>query len=110
MKRVLMFRAVEQKLIKDPSCSFEGIVSGTRGYLRARFSFNKAWNGYAKVAVFRKLLEEHPVVLQGDSCDIPAEVLDWDNFYVRVVGRKKDGSQLTTNEIEVRQSRGGAVV
>lgn len=74
MKRVLMFKATEQELIKDPSCSFEGIVSGTRGYLRARFSFNKTWNGCARIAVFRKLLDEYPVVLRDDSCEIPAEV------------------------------------
>ena len=110
MKRVLMFKATEQELIKDPSCSFEGVVSGTRGYLRARFSFDRAWNGCARIAVFRKLLDEYPVILQGDSCEIPAEVLDWDKFSVRIVGRRKDGSTLTTNEVEVEQQRGGAIV
>lgn len=110
MKRVLVFRVNEQKLEKDPSCSFEGIVAGTKGYLKAKFSFNRAWNGCACIAVFRKLLEEHPAVLKSGECDIPAEVLDWDTFHVRVVGRRGDGSVVTTNEVEVKQIRGGAIV
>lgn len=109
MKRILEFKVEEQQLSKDPSCSFEGIVSGTRGYLRARFSFNRAWNGCACVAVFKRLLDEYPAVVKNNECEIPAEALDWDSFSVRVVGRTKGGSQLTTNEVEVRQIRGGGL-
>lgn len=110
MKRVLSFRVNEQKLEKDPSCSFEEIVAGTRGYLRARFTFNRAWNNCACIAVFRKLLDEYPVVLKAKECDIPAEVLDWDTFHVKIVGKRSDGVVITTNEVEVKQIRGGAVV
>lgn len=109
MKRTLAFRVEEQQLIKDPSCSFEGIVSGTRGYLRARFSFDGAWKNCACVAVFKKLLDEHPIPLRNGECEIPAEVLDWDKFSVRVVGRAKSGLQLTTNEVDVYQLRGGGL-
>lgn len=110
MKRVLKFRVEEQNLQKDLSCSFEGIVSGTKGYLVAKFSFNRAWDGCVRVAVFKRLLDEFPVVLHNDSCDIPEQALDWDKFSVRIVGRRKDGSKITTNEVVVNQNRGGEVV
>ena len=110
MKRVLSFKVSEQKLEKDPSCSFEDIVSGTKGYLRARFSFNRAWDKCACIAVFRKLLEEYPVVLKDKECEIPEEALDWDSFHFRFVGRRGDGAVFTTNEVEVKQSRGGTFV
>lgn len=109
MKRVLKFKVEEQELSKDPSCSFEGIVSGTKGYLTAKFSFNRAWSGYARIAVFKKLLEEYPVPLKNDCCDIPEGALDWDKFSVKVIGRK-DGSHITSNEVVVCQNRGGDVV
>lgn len=107
MKRLLSFNVEEQKLTKDPSCSFDGIVSGTRKYLVSRFSFNSAWKGYICVAVFKKLLDEYPVALKNGECLVPDEVLDWDYFSVRIVGRAKDGSQITTNEVTINQIRGG---
>lgn len=110
MKRSLCFKVNEQTLQKDPLCSFDEIVSGTNGYLKAKFTFNRAWANCAKVAVFRKLLVDYPVVLIGDSCDIPSEALDWDYFSVRVVGRKPDGFKLTTNEIKIEQIRGDVIV
>lgn len=109
MKRFLDFRLKEQKLEKSPSCSFDGIVSGSKGYLRARFSFSKEWSGCACVAVFRKLLDEENVVLHNGECEIPPSILDYDKFYVRIVGRNSSGAQLTTNEVEVTQIRGGGV-
>lgn len=105
MVRKLLFKVERQKLSKDESCSFEGIVSGTVGYLRAKFLFDKEWEGYACVAVFKKLMEEFPVPLRNCECEIPKEALDWDKFYVRIVGRNKNGAIVTTNEVEVNQKR-----
>lgn len=110
MKRVLSFKAEGQSLAKDSNCSFEGIVSGTKGYLVAKFSYDSIWKGCAKVAVFRRLLEEYPVVIVKDTCCIPSEVLDWDKFSVKLVGQRKDGFRLTTNEVEITQEMGGAIV
>lgn len=109
MKRMLSFRVRDQLIEKDPTCSFKDIVSGTSNYLQARFTMNATWKGYACVAVFRKMLDEYPVVLHGGKCDIPAEATDWDKFYVRIVGKKPDGSILTTDETEVTQTRKGGV-
>lgn len=109
MRRVLVFKVNNQILEKDPSCSFEGIVSGTKGYLKARFSFNRFWDKCACVAVFSTLLKEYPVPLKAGECEIPPEVLENEGFYVRVVGKRKDGVMLTTNEIRINQIQGGGV-
>lgn len=105
--RIISFKVEEQTISKDARCNFSGIVSGTKGYLKAKFKFNSTWNGFATVAVFRKLLTEYPVPIINGVCEIPAEALDHDKFYVRVVGRKKSGEQLTTNEVEINQGNGG---
>lgn len=42
--RTLKFIVNAQKLEKDPSCDFSGIVSGTKGYLEAEFSVSKEWS------------------------------------------------------------------
>ena len=59
--RVLKFDANGQKLKKESSCDFSGIVPGTSGYLKASFSFSAEWTGMVKVAEFRKLTSDEPV-------------------------------------------------
>lgn len=105
--RTLSFTIEGQRAMKDPTCDFEHLVSGSRGYLKARFSFNKEWDGYAKVAIFKKLLSEYPAPIINGECMIPGDALDYEKFTVSVIGQKKSGQRLTTNEVEVLQQLGG---
>ena len=94
--RVLDFIATGQTLTRAPACDFTGIVAGSRGYLRARFQFSREWAGCKKVAVFTSRGQEHPVPLELNMCEIPAETLTGSAVQVYVVGRRP-GFEITTN-------------
>ena len=101
---------VENQIIKpDPTCDvFEGLVPGTEGYLLAKFTFSREWNGYSKVIAFYSMLgrEYDPEVLIDDrTCLIPLEALKKRAFKIQVLGKKGE-SKLTTNKLTVRQNGG----
>ena len=100
--RELRFEVIGQKIRKDKSCSFSGIVQGTQGYLTASFSFSHEWSGMTKVAVFKCLGKEYPARLESDKCAIPDGALKWRSWSVYVVGQKK-GMRLTTKSETVEQ-------
>lgn len=107
--RTISFKVNEQAIAKDEKCDFSGIVANTKGYLKAKFSFNRTWNGFATIAVFRMLSEKYPVPIINGECLIPTEALRYEKFYVSVMGRKKTGEQLVTNEVEIIQESGGGL-
>lgn len=49
--RVLSFIVEDQMIRKDPACDFTNLISGTGGYLKARFVFNQEWRGYTTIAI-----------------------------------------------------------
>lgn len=102
--RTLKFNIIAQRIERDPTCDFSGIVSGTKGYLQAWFSFSSEWAGCKKVAAFYRLGKEYAVPIAGNICAIPAEVLTWSRFEVAVIG-ERDGYRITTNKIEITQER-----
>lgn len=102
--RTLDFVVDEQVLTKDSSCDFSNIVSGTKGYLEARFKFSRLWDGFGKVAVFVNLLEEYPAVIKNGRCVIPDEALTGSKFSVYVVGKRGE-NKLTSTSVEVQQER-----
>ena len=103
--RTLEFNVEEQVLSKNRNCNFSNIISGTEGYLKAKFKFDKTWQGYGKVAVFVNLFKEYPAVIGTDgTCSIPQEALTSSKFEVFVVG-KRGNRKLTSSSIEVRQER-----
>lgn len=101
--KVLDFIISGQKLQRDPSCDFSGIVAGSRGYLFARFRFSAAWAGCKKVAVFSCKGNAHPVQLANNMCEIPAEALTGTSVQVYVVGRRS-GYEITSGEIAFAQT------
>ena len=103
--RILKFNVSAQRIQKDPTCDFSGIVAGTEGYLQAAFSFSAEWTGCKKVAAFYRLGKEYAVPIVGNVCMIPPEALTWTNFEVAVVG-ERDGYRITTNKIEITQEEG----
>lgn len=102
--RTLKFIVNAQKLEKDPSCDLSGIVSGTKGYLFAEFSFSKEWEGTVKVAEFKKRRRSETIsvpIING-RCEIPNDVLTGTKFFIRAIG--KNGSyKITTNECYIKQ-------
>lgn len=102
--RILKFEANGQKLKKESSCDFSGIVPGTSGYLKASFSFSAEWTGMVKVAEFRKLTSDEPVSVPiiNNECMVPADVTGGDRWYVKVIGKRGD-VLIPTGNYRVRQ-------
>ena len=100
--RELRFKVSGQNIIKDSNCDFTGIIAGTSNYLYTSFAFDSEWSGAVKVAVFKRLNDEYPVMIEGDKCIIPKEALTWRSFKVRVVGQIEK-TRITTNFVTVEQ-------
>ena len=104
--RTLCFIVDGQKLACDPACDFSGLVSNSRGYLRAKFRFSADWKGCKKAAIFTGTGRPEYVPLSGDACEIPAAALTANNVQVAVVGQRADGYRIPTNTIEFKQTTG----
>lgn len=102
--RELKFNVSGQHIRPDPACDFSGIVPGSKGYLKATFTFDSEWAGCEKIAEFRKYDVEKctSVRLTGNSCTIPEEELANRCFYVNAVGIKP-GYRIKTNREKVEQ-------
>ena len=101
--RTLKFLINGQKIEKDPNCNFDGIVPGTKGYLKASFVFSEEWKNCKKAAVFSILGKEHAAPIKNGTCNIPSPVLVRKSFEVKVVG-ENEGFRITTNRLEVEQN------
>lgn len=104
--RILRFIANRQMLEPDPECDFTGLISGTEGYLQAEFVFDSEWTGCRVAASFFNLGKEYPTIVENGRCVIPAEALNFQDFYVQLTGIR-DGYKITTNRKIVRQRRPG---
>jgi hypothetical protein len=101
--RILKFEISGQQLVKDPTCDFSHIVSGSKNYLLAHFSFSEEWNDCIKVASFWRGNQEHATLLNEDgNCIIPAEALVGTTFAVTVIGKNRN-LEIPTNRVVVRQ-------
>lgn len=68
----MKIKVVNQRIKIEPPETAEG----TREYLRAEFSFSEEWDGMTKTAFFRGADgENHPKLLEDDTCTVPAEAL-----------------------------------
>lgn len=103
--RTLVFNVDRQRLSCDPACDFAGIVSNSRGYLRARFRFSADWKGCKKVAIFTGPDAEATQPMSGDCCDIPDCVLTGNLVQVAVVGQNGK-LRISTNTTEFKQKTG----
>ena len=87
--RTLDYSVKNQRLTKVGDHTM--LVSGTKGYLQARFEFDDNWTGCKKVACFYNNGESYAVRLDDNNkCVIPPEALTSSSFKVSVEGRKKD--------------------
>ena len=101
--RILKFNVHGQSISKDPKCDFNGIASGTKNYLKAKFAFRLDWNGMRVVAVFKCLNNEYPAKVVSGECVIPEEALIWSNFSVHLIGENASGTRIKTNKVTIRQ-------
>lgn len=108
--RTLKFIVNGQSIILDPECDITGLVPGTNGYVRAKFTFSSEWDRCVKVAAFYSNLgiEYPPQALKnGEVCDIPSEALKKSIFKVKVFGKKNDYT-ICTNKVTVHQKGGNS--
>lgn len=103
-ERILEFEVNKQRLIKKRTCDFSHIVSGSVGYLKAKFYFAQGeWKGCRKAASFWVNGKESAVLLdRSNTCLIPSEALIGDTFFVSVTGMKDD-YKIATNQVKVKQ-------
>ena len=105
--RTLEFIVEDQTIKKNPACDFDGIVPGTSGYLKAKFTFSKEWNRTARVVGFWTNRKECPpqILNDGQTCMIPAEALVNKRFEFQVLGKRND-LVISTNKLEIVQNGG----
>lgn len=107
--RTLKFIVDDQIIKPDPECDFNSLVPGTKGYLRAEFSFSKEWSNCVKVATFftpRGVEFSPQIIKDGRTCIIPEEILVRRIFKIQVIGKDISGKVMTTNKLEVCQNGG----
>ena len=100
--RLLKFNIDAQQIQKDPECDFSNIVSGTKDYLKAQFTFSPEWQDCTIVASFWRGKNEHAMLVTNGECMIPEEALTGPTFRVSVIGLRGD-YRITTNKEIVRQ-------
>lgn len=69
---MLTFTVTGQKIHRTDN---DVIVAGSWGLYRCVFTFDDAWDGYDRVAVFRRFGVKEKIELSADSCIIPWEVI-----------------------------------
>ena len=70
--RVLHFSVNEQNIKK--SGDFSGIVKGSKGYLKAEFSFGSEWSRRKAAASFFTQGKEYAVPIIRNRCIVPDDV------------------------------------
>ena len=103
--RTLKFDVDGQLIRKNENCDFTGIVSNTKGYYEAAFTFSKEWEHLDKVAVFRTRTANKFVPLFNSKCEIPDVITEATTYWVSVCG-VKGNTTLTTSEVPVLQKKG----
>ena len=98
----LKFLVDGQKLSKKRDCF---VVSDSKNYLYAEFSFSQEWNNTAKTAIFKNADTAYTVFLTDDCCKVPYEVSGAD-FCVSVFGTNGN-NRITTNETVVLVEESG---
>ena len=101
--RTLEFVVEGQLIKKKTDCDFSNIVSGSIGYLKAKFYFSSEWDNCRKAASFWVDDNEYPVLLDvNDECVIHPQALTGERFLVSVTGAKSD-YKIKTTKTKVRQ-------
>ncbi len=92
-QRILKFSVCDQRITTEDI----SVVADSKNYLAALFSFDSTWDGTEKTAVFSQGEKVYNMLLEGDMCRIPAEVITEGAFYVSVFG----GDLITADKIRI---------
>mgnify|MGYP004622220115 CR=1 FL=1 len=89
-------------------CENVFMASETVNYVDCRFYFSEEWSGFEKTAIFSNIGGSYSVLLSGDACIVPHEVLS-DSFSVSVFGIQNGEKfrRITTNAVSVQVSSSG---
>lgn len=98
--RILNLNVNAQVLETDSDLS--NLVSGTSGYLIAKFKFSKEWDGCSKILTFTYGDNEYSVVLNSNDYLIPKEVLENRCFRIHITG-VKDKYMIKTTKLRIVQ-------
>lgn len=97
--RIITFDVKQQKIRNTNSTS--GVYSGTNNYLKLVFNFNNdSWGDCVKAVVFGD--KGLPILLKDDSCLVPDEAFDSCKLSFYIVGKRKDGYRIETQEFTIR--------
>lgn len=104
--RTMEFVVTGQTLEEKSDCDFSGFVSGSDGYIYAKFYFSEDWSGCSKTVEFSSGNHNYPsqMLNRSDECKIPQEALARTIFRIQVIG-KKSNLKLITNRLLVTQRR-----
>ncbi len=101
MQQKILEFIVDDQFIRAPHYT---VVADSKDYLVARFTFSEQWQGLVKTAVFQGADgKAYFVVLDKDTCPIPAEVIQPTRFLVSVFG----GDRLTADRAMVEVAASG---
>ena len=93
MKKTIGFRVTGQRI---EVAGADILVSGTIDIYTARFTFDSAWDGYTKTAVFAGYDIQREQLLTDDACTVPWEVLTAGKYVKVGVYGTNGGSRLPT--------------
>lgn len=71
------------------------VLSRSENLYRVKIEFSREWAGETKTAVFSSGGEYYSVLLDGDECALPAEVLTPPGFTLSVWGSRSDGDSFS---------------
>lgn len=108
--RTLSFNVEGQRLRKDADCDFNGLMAGTKNYLRLSFFFDYEWNDCTKHVIFFEGDDRWHVHLENNKCMVPDDIAAKEVIRLYLIGNKVDTDYLIlTNPINIRQNRSIAV-
>lgn len=97
--RIITFDVKQQKIKNTNSTT--GIYSGTNNYLKFEFNFDKeSWGDCVKAVVFGD--KGLPILLKEDKCLVPEEAFEPDRICFYIVGKRRDGYVIETQEFTIR--------
>lgn len=99
---ILLFTVDHQRM--DTS-NVRHVVADSREYLKAKFIFTPDWDGCVKTAIFSGTEKAYEVLLTGDECTVPHEVLGG-RFGVSVFGINGD-MRITTDTAYITVHKSG---
>lgn len=104
--RTLKFILDGQKLKKDPSCDFTGLICGTMNYVKLSFDVSGDWN---KCFIIVSFLDEndHEIdasELKNFECLVPNTTSSYKKYKIRLIGCDRTGNcKIISSMQEIRQ-------